>query len=58
VAVRQGGGREINDGYSKKRKTRVGKCYLDTREWSLPQEVKATNEITCDYVWDAPPPFL
>jgi hypothetical protein len=36
----------------KQRKTRVGECYLETRKSHLAPEVKAANEISCDYVWD------
>jgi hypothetical protein len=36
----------------KQRKTEVGEYYLEIREGSPCQEVKAANEITCDYVWD------
>jgi hypothetical protein len=52
VAGRQGGGRETNECYSETKKNwnwgitwRPEKCHLAP-------EVKTSNEMTCDYVWD------
>jgi hypothetical protein len=52
VEGRQGGGREINECYSKTKENQRG--------GHLAPEVKTANEIMCDYVWDklySPPHF-
>jgi hypothetical protein len=57
VAGRQGGGREINECYSKTKE--LGKVTRRPEEGQLAPEVKTANEITCDHVWDKLyPPFL
>jgi hypothetical protein len=52
VAGRQGGEERLMRATVKLRKTRVGECYLETRDGSSRPEVKTANEITRDYVWD------
>jgi hypothetical protein len=53
VAGRQGGGREINEHYSKtKGKPELGNVTWRPEEGHLAPEVRAASEMTCDYVWD------
>jgi hypothetical protein len=52
VAGRQGGGREINKCYSETKKKQLGNVTWRPGKGHLAPEVKAANEIICDYVWD------
>jgi hypothetical protein len=36
----------------KQRKTRVVECYLESEKGYLTPEVRAANEMICDYVWE------
>jgi hypothetical protein len=47
-----GRGERLMSATVKQRKTGAGECNLETRGGSPCPEVKAANEITCDYVWD------
>jgi hypothetical protein len=53
VTGRQGGGREINECYCKnKEKPELGNDTWRPEKDHFTPEVKAANEITCDYVWN------
>jgi hypothetical protein len=51
VAGRQGGGRETLSA-TVKQKLELGNVTWRPEEGHLAPEVKAANEIACDYVWD------
>jgi hypothetical protein len=51
----------VNECFSETKKNWSRECYLETRQGPLRPEVKAANEVACDFVWDklyTTPPFL